>query len=412
MSWLIFVLSVLASLAVLTAYAPIRNDKVGPQSFTIGWLTSELAAQFGFVLAIFAFALGTSSVAKGWQKVAATALLSLCVVGLIGLHLSAKRALRVVRQGLQAAEPRPISLTQDHATPRYGHLLQRILALPVGRRSVEVVKNLAYIDDGHRAHRLDLYRSKQPATSPRPVLLYIHGGAWVIGDKREQARPMLYELSQRGWLCLSINYRLSPKATWPEHLVDCKAAIAWAKREVGAFGGDPNFIVLAGGSAGGHLASLCALTPNDPAFQVGFEDADTSVDGCISFYGVLEMTGDQQSSGIHGQTMVKMLEKTVMKKSIRDHAEVFTAASPLHRITADAPPFLVFQGRNDTLVPVEVARQFVERFSQVATSSLAYVELPLAQHAFDIFSSPRCTATTAGAVAFLEHLRAERTADA
>jgi acetyl esterase/lipase len=244
------------------------------------------------------------------------------------------------------------------------------------------------------------------------VLLYIHGGAWVIGDKREQARPMLYELSQRGWLCLSINYRLSPKATWPEHLVDCKAAIVWAKREVGAFGGDPNFIVLAGGSAGGHLASLCALTPNDPAFQVGFEDADTSVDGCISFYGVLEMTGDKQSSGIHGQAMVKMLEKTVMKKSIRDHAEVFTAASPLHRITADAPPFLVFQGRNDTLVPVEVARQFVERFSQVATSSLAYVELPLAQHAFDIFSSPRCTATTAGAVAFLEHLRAERTADA
>ena len=110
--------------------------------------------------------------------------------------------------------------------------------------------------------------------------------------------------------------------------------------------------------------------------------------------------------------MVKMLEKTVMKKSIRDHGEVFSAASPLHRITADAPPFLVFQGRNDTLVPVEVARQFVERFSQVATSSLAYVELPLAQHAFDIFSSPRCTATTAGAVAFLEHLRAERTADA
>jgi len=135
MSWLIFVLSVLASLAVFTAYAPIRNDKVGPQSFTIGWLTSELAAQFGLVLAIFAFALGTSSVAKSWQKVAATALLSLCVVGLIGLHLSARRALRVVRQGLQKAERRPIVVTQDHATPRYGHLLQRILAIPIGSRS-------------------------------------------------------------------------------------------------------------------------------------------------------------------------------------------------------------------------------------------------------------------------------------
>jgi acetyl esterase/lipase len=143
-------------------------------------------------------------------------------------------------------------------------------------------------------------------------------------------------------------------------------------------------------------------------FQPGFEEADTTVDGCISFYGVLEMTGDQQSSGIHGRSMVKMLEKTVMKKSQRENPEVFLAASPLHRITPSAPPFLVFQGRNDTLVPVEVARQFVNRFREVSRSQLAYIELPLAQHAFDIFSSPRCTATTAGAIAFLEHLQSQR----
>ena len=282
------------------------------------------------------------------------------------------------------------------------------MALPVGRRSVEVVKNLAYVDDGKRSHRLDLYRSTAASDDLRPVLLYIHGGAWVIGDKREQARPMLYELSQRGWLCLSINYTLSPRATWPQHVVDCKAAIAWAKREVANFGGDPNFIVLAGGSAGGHLAALCALTPNDPQFHPGFEQEDTTVDGCISFYGVLEMTGDKASSGIHGRSMMTMLEKTVMKTSQAENPDVFEAASPLHRITPSAPPFLVYQGRNDTLVPVEVARQFVDRFRDVTQSQLAYVELPLAQHAFDIFSSPRCTATTAGAVAFLEHLRSER----
>ncbi len=395
-------------LAVATAYLPIKNDKVGPQSFTIGWLTSELAAQFAVVFGVVSFCLATSSVTTGWAKVVATSLLVVGVIGLIGLHLSAKRSIAVVRSGLASAKPTPVLFTSEHATPRYGHLLQRILAIPVGRRSVEVVKNIAYLSDGLRAHRLDVYRSKEESTSLKPVLLYIHGGAWVIGDKREQARPMLYELSQRGWLCLSINYGLSPKATWPQHVIDCKAAIAWAKREVAAFGGDPDFIVLAGGSAGGHLASLCALTPNDPMFQPGFEEADTTVDGCISFYGVLEMTGDQQSSGIHGRSMVKMLEKTVMKKSQRENPEVFVAASPLHRITPSAPPFLVFQGRNDTLVPVEVARQFVDRFRAVTQSQLAYIELPLAQHAFDIFSSPRCTATTAGAIAFLEHLQSQR----
>ncbi len=408
MNLVIFGASVLVVLAVATAYVPLRSDKLGPQSFTIGWLTSELAAQFAFVLAVLACALGTTSHTHGWPKVVSTMLLVISIVGLIGLHVSAKRSLDVVRSGLAAATNAPIVLTNDHVAPKYGHLLQRIVALPVGRRSVEVVKNLAYVDDGKRSHRLDLYRSTAASDDLRPVLLYIHGGAWVIGDKREQARPMLYELSQRGWLCLSINYTLSPRATWPQHVVDCKAAIAWAKREVANFGGDPNFIVLAGGSAGGHLAALCALTPNDPQFQPGFEQEDTTVDGCISFYGVLEMTGDKASSGIHGRSMMTMLEKTVMKTSQAENPDVFEAASPLHRITPSAPPFLVYQGRNDTLVPVEVARQFVDRFRDVTQSQLAYVELPLAQHAFDIFSSPRCTATTAGAVAFLEHLRSER----
>ncbi|MEI6700342.1 MAG: alpha/beta hydrolase, partial [Actinomycetota bacterium] len=79
----------------------------------------------------------------------------------------------------------------------------------------------------------------------------------------------------------------------------------------------------------------------------------------------------------------------------------------LHRVTPTAPALLVLQGRNDTLVPVEVARQFVDRYRRTATARCAYVELPFAQHAFDIFSSPRCSATTGGIVAFLETLRAD-----
>jgi acetyl esterase/lipase len=403
-SWIIVIASVLVGFAVIVSYVPPRIDAFGPQAFTIGWLTGELAVQWAVLVALGDVLVALTHVAHGWQRTVSLSVLSLAAVGLLGLHLVARRSLGVVRAGLLAASEEAIVVTSDHAKARYGHVFQRVLALPVGRRSVAVTKNVPYLDDGLRHHRLDVYCSRTEHPGPRPVLLYIHGGAWVIGDKREQARPMLYELAARGWLCLSINYRLSPKATWPDHVVDCKAAIAWAKREVGAFGGDPSHIVVAGGSAGGHLASLCALTPNDPAFQAGFEDADTAVAGCISFYGVLEMTGDATSSGVHGQAMMKMLEKTVMKKTQREHADVFEAASPLHRITEHAPPFLVFQGTNDTLVPVEVARQFVERFRSVANSQVAYVELPLAQHAFDIFASPRCTATTAGVVAFLEQL--------
>lgn len=237
-----------------------------------------------------------------------------------------------------------------------------------------------------------------------PILLYLHGGAWVVGDKREQGKPMLFELARRGWLCVSANYELSPRATWPTHVVDCKRAIDWVRTHAVELGGDPNCIVIAGGSAGGHLAALCALTPSDPSFQPGFEAADTSVRGCVSLYGVLEMTGDPSSSGAYSTELVGLLERLVIKQRLEEDRQIFEAASPVHRITASAPPFLVIQGRSDTMVPVATARQFVQRFRTATPAPLASVELPLAQHAFDTFPSPRTRAMVAGVVAFCEAL--------
>ncbi len=83
-------------------------------------------------------------------------------------------------------------------------------------------------------------------------------------------------LAARGWICVSIGYRVSPMHTWPDHIVDVKRALAWVKENIAHYGGDPDFVAITGGSAGGHLSTLAALTPNDPAFQPGFEDADTS----------------------------------------------------------------------------------------------------------------------------------------
>jgi acetyl esterase/lipase len=97
-----------------------------------------------------------------------------------------------------------------------------------------------------------------------------------------------------------------------------------------------------------------------------------------------------------------MLEKSVMKTSFAEHPEVFEAASPTERVHAGAPPFYVFQGVNDTLVPVQVPRTFVERLRAVSHQPVAYAELPLAQHAFDVLASLRCLATTSGVADFLE----------
>ena len=109
-----------------------------------------------------------------------------------------------------------------------------------------VTKNIDYWGDGIRRHRLDIIARKDLDRGARaaPVMVYIHGGAWIIGDKREQGKPMLYELVARGWVCVTINYRLSPKATWPDHIVDCKRAIAWVREHIAEYGGDPSFIAL------------------------------------------------------------------------------------------------------------------------------------------------------------------------
>ena len=118
-------------------------------------------------------------------------------------------------------------------------------------------------------------------------------------------------LAELGWICVAINYRHSPRNTWPDHIVDVKRALAWVKAHITDYGGDPNFIAITGGSAGGHLSSLAALTPNDPQFQPGFEDADTRVQAAVTFYGVYDFT--RVEDAMHPM-MLPLLERMVVKQ--------------------------------------------------------------------------------------------------
>jgi acetyl esterase/lipase len=289
-----------------------------------------------------------------------------------------------------------------------------VVAVPFRFRAIRRARNIDYWGDGNYRHKLDVLTRRGVPPVNAPVLVYIHGGAWLIGDKREQGIPMMHELVQRGWVCVAINYRLSPRATWPAHIVDCKRAVAWVRQHIAEYGGDPGFIAVSGGSAGGHLSALLALTPHDSQWQPGFEDLDASVDACLPFYGVYDMTGDPERSGRYGDGTLDLLERLVMKTSAADNPRLFEEASPDRRVTVDAPPMMVFHGVNDTLVPVAVARHFVAQLRLHSQAPVAAVELPRAQHAFDVLASIRCRHTTMGAVRFLEamRVRADRRATA
>jgi acetyl esterase/lipase len=181
--------------------------------------------------------------------------------------------------------------------------------------------------------------------------------------------------------------------------------VAWVKEHIAEYGGDPSFVAVSGGSAGGHLCALLALSAGDATLQPGFEEADTSVDACVPFYGVMDLTGTNEELARYGSGLVELLEKRVMKTSASEHPEVFRAASPTYRVRADAPPFFVLQGQNDTLVPVEEARIFVAALRAVSAAPVAYAELPLTQHAFDVLASLRCQATTGAVATFLAAAR-------
>lgn len=221
-----------------------------------------------------------------------------------------------------------------------------------------------------------------------------------MGRKEDDAGPLLSHLAERGWVCVTANYRLSPTATWPDHIIDVKSAIAWVRSNIAAHGGDPSFIAVTGGSAGGHLSALAGLTPQDRRFQPGFEDVDTTVQAAVPIYGLFDLVN--RSGGTRTDTM-EFLEKKVFKSKRAQHMAEWEAASPLCRIRPDAPPFFVIHGENDSFLPVEQARAFVAALRGTSAAPVVYAELPRTQHGFDMFSTVRVHHLVRAVERFLAH---------
>jgi acetyl esterase/lipase len=377
----------LAALAV-NAVRPLRTRRSGTPVFAAGWLTSELAPQ---LLAAQAVDTAISLL----RRRASPAGLALAAVAAGGLAWNLAQANAsgayvdaVLRDGLGGELPEnersrvPLSL----------------LAQPFRIRhpEVEVVRDVAYTEGGRKA-RLDVYRPRGGVVVGAPVLVQVHGGAWTTGSKEQQGQLLMNRMAARGWVCVAVNYRLAPTYRWPTQIVDVKRAMAWVHEHIGEYGGDPGHVVVTGGSAGGHLAALVALTPGEKSWQPGFEDADTSVVGCVPFYGVYDMVGDD------GDPFTVAMRDGLLAHRIFEPGAThddFRKASPVHRVTPDAPDFFVIHGTNDTLVEVGQARRFVDRLRRVSddsslapaaprTPSVVYAELPMTQHAFEVFGSVR-----------------------
>lgn len=379
-----------------------RNPYASVAVFWLGWPTSEVPGLYAAVSMLDAVRRGRRGDFAGRK-------------GKVALALTAASwaTLGMIRyRGITTPGPILETTLSDQLGPDYAAELKALPTEPTrsGRRSLPLRSTVArrqFVDKQNvvsygphgRANLADIWRRRDlPRDGKAPVLLQVPGGAWMIGWRRPQAYPLMSHLVSRGWVCVSMNYRVSPYHTWPAHIVDVKRALAWVKENIAAYGGDPNFVAISGGSAGGHLSALAALTPNDPNFQPGFEDADTSVVAAAPYYGRYDWYSTEAPGR---EQFVQVLERLVVKHKLDTHREIYEEASPLRYVRPDAPPFFVLHGTDDSLIPVVEAREFVEELRAVSKSPVAYAELPNAQHAFDIFGSPRANQSAEAVARFL-----------
>jgi acetyl esterase/lipase len=355
--------------------------------------------------ALFAIWIAYSGAIMTWQGALAALISVASCVALWRLHVRATTTEAVVAAALDDG------LGKDYAARMapgvrgwLGSALEWskiLLPFPVRHGDVVTKRNIVFHREGRVALKLDVHR-RRDRPSRCPTLVYVHGGGWVIGQRRYQGLPLMKHLAARGWVCISVDYRLSPRATFPDHIVDVKRAIAWARAHAAEHGGDPDFMVLCGNSAGAHLAALAALTPNDPELQPGFEQADTAVRACLALYGIYDFT-DHFGHHPHGG-LAQLLERHVMKVSIAAAPDAYAKASPVHRVHAEAPPFMVVHGDRDTLAPTDESRRFCEALRAKTRAPVVYAEIPHAQHAFEIFPSPRTAHFLTGATSFLGYV--------
>jgi acetyl esterase/lipase len=412
LAWLYLLLAVWGGYSTAVAVSRGRRPPSrGPLYFIIAFPVAELPLHHILLSAAVTALFAWWGAFDRWPAWVGLALVAASWVLLVHLHLRSLSSQAAIDRGLQEGLGTHF-FEQIH--PQFAASLKAgaplrgwIRPFDVHDRArVERIKDISYGPAGRR-NLLDVYRPRQPVRGC-PVLLQIHGGAWVFGRKDNQGVPLMNEMARQGWISVALNYRLSPRATFPEHLIDCKLAVRWIRENIADYGGDPGFIAVTGGSAGGHLAALVALSANDPKYQPGFEAVDTSVVAAVPFYGAFDFL-EHNGVDVTRASGKSFVEKWVMKSSPRRDREEWERASPIRWVHAEAPPFFVLHGSHDSLVWPEGGRRFVEALRQVSRKPVAYAELHGAQHAFDIFNSIRCLNAVNGVATFLAWVRSTRT---
>ena len=237
--------------------------------------------------------------------------------------------------------------------------------LPEG---VQAHRDLAYVDNGHERHKLDLYLPEQ-AQGPLPVLIWVHGGGWQNGSK-DACPPLRDGYVERGYAVASLNYRLSGHAVFPAQIEDCKAAIRWLRAHAEQFGLDSQRFGVWGSSAGGHLVALLGTSSEVKAFDVGAHlDQSSAVQAVCDYYGPTDFVAFVRTKGYESHAAANAPEAKLLGGTVEEKPELAKRANPITHLSADDPPFLIVHGDRDPVVPLHQSELLFEALKKTGVSA-------------------------------------------
>lgn len=257
---------------------------------------------------------------------------------------------------------------------------------------VRIIRGLTYATCDGKALQLDLYLP-ETYQQPLPLIVWLHGGGWIFGS---HTNCPIANLVLRGYAVASVSYRLSDLTSpvaFPAQLHDCKAAVRWLRCSAWRFGCDGDRIGVLGVSAGAHLAALLGTTPDDQELEgtLGETGPSSQVQAVVALFPATDLLALEQSDADHWR--VKLVAIGLLDGRPSERPRLARSASPALHATHDSAPFLIFHGRDDTMIPVDQSERLHAALIAAGASSRLVVYDHLS-HSDEALDRPELLAAT------------------
>jgi acetyl esterase/lipase len=321
---------------------------------------------------------------------------------LLGL-LSAPAAARPNAAPAPAPAAAPIAVPAPYtAATTYAKLIDKYPFIRIAGSelppSVRALRDITYIQRGGHALQLDLYLPARKAAAALPAIVFVHGGGWQTGNRAEFA-PMAIRLAERGFAAATVSYRLSPEARYPAAIHDVKSALRWVRAHAGAYGIDPGRIAVAGGSAGGQIASLVGVTNGIDQFDPdgGPGAVSSAAQAIVNIDGLSDFTSPAARENEDNPAKRPTAAGAWLGGSYAEAADTWREASPTFYVGAKTPPILFIGSAQPRFA---VGREAMIEKMTAQSVPAQTVLLPDTPHSFWLFE-PWLAPTVEAIVAFL-----------